>query len=132
MQPMGKKQILVVDDELDIVEIICEILQGAGYETFSATDGQQALEAMAHRKPDLVVLDIKMPVLDGISVIQQMRNDPSLAKVPVVVVTATQFLIGFQDQHRALAISGCVAKPFEPEEILSAVGKALERTVAHG
>ena len=121
-----QKLILVVDDERDIVEIICDILSDAGFKTMTAYDGQQALEKIERQKPDMLVLDMKMPVLDGLGVIRHLRADPFLSDIPIVVVTATQVIIEVQERYRQLGVSACIAKPFEPEELLAAVTNALE------
>ena len=116
----------MVDDEKDIVDIICELLQGAGYSTMSANDGKQALEQLAKKRPSLIVLDIKMPVMDGLEVIRRMRSDPQFKKTPVVVLTATQVIHEAKEQFRQFDVAKWIAKPFEPNDLLGAVQKALE------
>lgn len=123
---MSKKRILVVDDERDIVEIIREILEGEGYATVPAYDGQEALSVIGREPVHLVVLDIKMPVIDGFGVIETLRAVPSLAKTPIVVLTATQMIQDIMDRLRKLSVQICITKPFEPKELLSAVARALK------
>ncbi len=122
---MNEKLVLVVDDERDIVEIVCELLQGAGYQTTVAYDGRQALEKIAHRQPDLIVTDIKMPLVDGLQILEHVRADPSLASIPVIILTATQVMREARERFRKLGIYGWIAKPFEPEELLATVEQAL-------
>lgn len=124
---MAGPLILVVDDEKDIVEIICDLFAGEGYRTCTAYDGQQALQAIAREKPDAVILDIKMPVLDGLEVIRRIRAEPSLASLPVVVLTATQVIQELQDRFRELHVTTWISKPFEPEDLLTAVKRALKK-----
>lgn len=120
-----KKLILVVDDEKDIVEIVCEILQEAGFETEEAYDGQQALEAIALKRPDGVVLDIKMPVIDGLEVVRRLRQNPQHYSMPVVVLTATQVIEEMKEKFEKLRVSSWLSKPFEPEVLVAAVRKAV-------
>lgn len=122
---MERKEILVVDDERDIVEIVCELLEDAGFATVPAYDGQEALEAIAKRRPDGVVLDIKMPVLDGIGVIKHLRRDPALAAMPVVVLTATRVIQDLKEQFKKLQVAAWLSKPFEPEELVAVVKQVL-------
>lgn len=119
------KLVLVADDEKDIVEIVCEVLEDAGFETMEAYDGQQALEAIAGKRPDAIVLDIKMPVVDGIEVIRRLRADPALSTIPVVVLTATQVIHESKEQFRQLGVFAWLSKPFEPQELVAAVKKAV-------
>ncbi len=119
------KTILVVDDERNIVEIVCEILKNKGFRTLRAYDGQEAIDALNRHHPDAIVLDLKMPVVDGISVIRQMRSSASLAQIPVIVLTATQIIQEAQEQFKELGIFRWMTKPFESEELCMAVGKAV-------
>lgn len=125
---MSKKLILVVDDEKDIVEIVCEILQDAGFETEQAYDGQQALEAVALKRPDGIVLDIKMPVIDGLEVIRRLRQDPQHHAIPVVVLTATQVIQEMKEKFEKLRVARWLSKPFEPEVLVAAVKEAVGQT----
>ena len=129
---MRKKRILVVDDERDIVEILCELLEGEGYSTVAAYDGEQALERIGQEPIHLIVLDIKMPVIDGFGVIETLRAIPSLAAIPIVVLTATQMIQDIMDRLRKFDIQICLSKPFEPKDLLNAVAKALKSGGRHG
>ena len=122
-----KKLILVVDDEKDIVEIVRDLLEGEGYQILSAYDGQEALDQLQRHRIDGVVLDIKMPVLDGMRVIERMRADAKIKDLPVVVLTATQVIREAQEQFKKLKVDAWLSKPFEPNELLSAVAKVLKK-----
>ena len=122
---MPGKLILVVDDEEDIVEIVSDLLRAQGYRTAGASNGEEALAAIAQSKPDGIVLDIKMPGMDGVELLRRLRQQTPLACLPVVVLTATQLVQELRDQLDQLAVSGCIAKPFEPAELLEAVGRAV-------
>lgn len=117
---------LVVDDERDIAEIVSELLQGEGYRTLVAHDGQQALELLHRQRPDAVVLDIKMPVLDGLEVIRRVRADPALASLPIVVLTATRVVEDLEQEFRRMQVHRWITKPFEPDDLVRTVGEVLE------
>ena len=122
---MSPKRILVVDDERDIVEIVSEFLRGEGYQVFQAYDGQQALEALERHRLDAVVLDIKMPVLDGLEVIRRVRQNPAFRKIPIVVLTATRVIQELQQEFQQLQVHSWLAKPFEPDQLIASVKTAL-------
>ena len=81
-------QILIVDDEPDIRFLLKMILQSAGYEVIEANHGVAALERVAEARPDLVVTDMMMPLMDGRGLIERLRSDPQTASIPILVVTA--------------------------------------------
>jgi two-component system, OmpR family, response regulator MprA len=114
-----KHRILVVDDEKAIRELLCRILTIAGYDVEAAADGSEALERILARRPDLILLDLMMPVLDGWSVLDRLRDqaDPP----PVIVVSA------YLDRGRAVAAgaSGYLNKPFRAAELIEACERVL-------
>lgn len=107
--------VLVVDDEPDIRECICEVLNLEGYETISAEDGRQALDAMAVSLPKLVLLDVSMPIMDGHEFMQELRTRAELASVPVVIMTA-----GRTSPKGAV---GLLHKPCEVDTLLDCVAR---------
>jgi CheY-like chemotaxis protein len=115
-----KRLILVVDDEKAIRELLSRVLSINGYEVEGAADGFEALARVAARRPDLVLLDLMMPVLDGWSVLDRLREhaDPP----PVIVVSA------YLDRGRAVAAgaSGYLHKPFRSAELIDACRRLLE------
>ncbi len=121
---MTQKLILIVDDERDIVEIVSELLQEKGYRTVQAYDGREAIEMIERHHPDGLVLDIKMPVLDGLGVIRYLRSKPEFASIPVVVLTATQVIQEAKQEFAQLNVHTWMSKPFEPDELCAAVNKA--------
>jgi DNA-binding response OmpR family regulator len=84
---MAKYRILVVDDEKEIVKNLCMALEMKDYETLSAFDGQEALEVARKEKPDLILLDILMPKLNGYQVCRELKNDEATKSIPIVIVT---------------------------------------------
>jgi len=118
-------RILVIDDDPD-VRTLCRLNLGwAGHEVLEAEGGRQALEMVAADAPDALVLDIMMPVVDGLEVLRRVRNDPATRELPVVVISAR---VGIEDQMRGLetGADAYVTKPFNPETLTSMVECALE------
>ena len=111
--------VLVVDDEQAIREFLDDVLTGAGYEVSTASDGQAALTHIATAPPDLVVLDIMMPVLDGREVLKRMRADPTLRHVAVLVMSAAA------DPGPLVSVERFLPKPFDLDELLSAIEDLL-------
>jgi CheY-like chemotaxis protein len=128
-----KKKILIVDDEPDIVSYLEMLLQDQGFETVSAADGNEALEAVREDPPDLVSLDINMPEASGTRFYKEMRTDPELSKIPVVIVTAVTGLGGdkyayenFISSRRLVpAPEAFFPKPIEREAFVEAVKNLL-------
>jgi len=120
----GPARIAVVDDEADLAGILANRLRRAGYEVSLAGDGLAALELIGRERPDLVLLDVRMPRLDGIETLRRLRQDGATARVPVIVMTANAEAA---DRARAFeaGANGCLAKPFETGEMLARVRELL-------
>jgi two-component system, chemotaxis family, chemotaxis protein CheY len=107
-------EILIVDDEPDVRFILKLAFQSAGHRIVEAHHGVAALERIKDSRPDLVVTDLMMPVLDGLELIQRLRSDPETAAIPILVLSS-------QAQARATSdADAAVAKPFRPHEVLAA------------
>jgi two-component system, OmpR family, alkaline phosphatase synthesis response regulator PhoP len=117
---MGSHRVLVVDDEPGIVDIARANLEAQGYQVIGAHDGQEALEKIRTEKPDLVVLDILMPEMDGWQVLQNMETDAEIAGIPVIMLTAR---VSDEDVLRGLEAGAVeyMTKPFYPQELVAAV-----------
>ncbi len=117
--------ILVVDDEPEIVKLVQAYLQGAGYRVVTAKDGREALLVTRHEKPDLIVLDLTMPEMDGIEFTRRLRQEKN---TPIIMLTArveeTDRIIGLE-----LGADDYVTKPFSPREIVARVRAVLRRTL---
>ena len=114
------RKILVVDDERHIVRLIQVNLERQGYQVVTAHDGKEALEKVASEKPDLVVLDVMMPYMDGFEVLRTLRRNPETAELPVIMLTAKA---QDQDVFRGWpeGVDMYLTKPFNPQELLTFV-----------
>ncbi len=129
--PALKPRILVVDDDPNIRELIMETLGGADFDVLEARDGGEALELSAKELPDLIVLDVMMPDLDGMEVCSRLRNDPLTNHIPIVMLTAKGML---EDKLKGMG-SGAddyVTKPFDPLELEARIEMHLRRSVRDG
>ncbi len=118
-------KILVVEDEPENRLLIGMILTTEGYQVIPAVDGADALARLAGDRPDLILLDLMMPQMNGFEVLERLRADPATAPVPVIVLTALA-----QERDIAHAVScgaqGYVIKPFEPDELLKRIKQTLK------
>jgi two-component system phosphate regulon response regulator PhoB len=122
-----KPHVLVVEDEAPLVELLNYNLAEAGFETTAVTDGEEALLAVAERRPDLVVLDWMLPMVSGIEVCRQLRRKPDTRDIPIIMLTAKT---EEADRVRGLE-SGAddyITKPFSPKELVARVRAVLRRT----
>jgi DNA-binding response OmpR family regulator len=120
-----KKKILIVEDERDIVKALMIRLQTSGYEVVSAFDGAQGV-FMAHKeKPDLIILDIRMPSGDGFSVAEQLGKSVDTLNIPIIFLTGSPEM-NSEQRAQELGARFFIKKPYDPEELLDAVKRALE------
>jgi len=120
-----KKRILIVDDERDIIKALMIRLQGAGYDVVTAFDGAQGV-FMAHKeKPDLIILDIRMPAGDGFSVAQRLKRSIHTFTIPVIFLTGSPEK-NAEEKAMAMGARFYIKKPYDPEELLDAIKRALE------
>jgi DNA-binding response OmpR family regulator len=126
-----RKRILVVDDEVYIAHILEFSLGMEGYEVITATSGDEALSMADQEDPDLIVLDIMMPDMDGYQVCKCLREDDRFAEVPVILLSAEH---GGAQREKGLEVgaSAYVTKPFRPMELIERIRHLLEDSVNHG
>jgi CheY-like chemotaxis protein len=117
------KTILVVDDEQPIREMLQVFLQEEGYQALVAAHGQEGLERMGERLPDLVLCDVMMPVCDGREMVRRMRADPRTRAVPVILMSAGWPPAGIEQDHYVAVVS----KPFDLFHLLDLIERALRR-----
>ena len=117
-------RILVVDDEPDILLATRLLLQGAGYDVVEAKSGEEAVAVVAERRPDAVLLDLRMPGMDGWNVLERLRQDGLLEGLPVIVLSAHASKATV-DRSLELGAAGYVRKPFELADLRRALDRAL-------
>lgn len=118
--------ILLVDDQPDFLENVCIALEAAGYHTVSASDGLEAISALASSHVDLIVSDIGMPHMGGYQLFQRVRQNPGWAKIPFVFLTGYEFLSENEILYgKKLGIRGYLTKPIRAAELLLAVENML-------
>ena len=118
-----RKRILLVEDEEDNMRILRDLLT-TGYEIAEAINGEKALAAVATHQPDLILMDIQLPVMDGYEATRRLKADPASRSIPVIAITS--YALG-EDEKRARA-AGCddfVAKPYSPRSLLAKVREHL-------
>jgi two-component system cell cycle response regulator DivK len=121
---MSKGRILVVEDNMDTYELMRFILERDGYETFLAMNGRDGLSAARKQKPDLILMDMSMPEMNGWEATRRIKKDPKTGSIPLIAVTA-HALPG--DRQRALD-AGCneyITKPMDLSELVEAVNRTL-------
>ena len=116
--------ILVADDNADILELVKAVLERSGYEVVAVSDGAQALASVDERKPDLAVLDITMPGINGLEVLRRLRADTRTSGLPVVLLSA-QVQEADVDRGFATGASAYLKKPFSPSELTERVADLL-------
>jgi DNA-binding response OmpR family regulator len=119
------RRILLVDDEPDLLHALQVRLRAAGYDCDTATNGKEALEKLAAARPDLLVLDLLMPEMNGYEVCHRLRQDPRLAGLPVLVLTAVPSHTVQRSRER-LAGARVLHKPFDTDTLLAAVQEQLQ------
>jgi len=117
--------ILCVEDEADMIDLIRWILERHGFQVRGALGGQEALRMVREKRPDMILLDIMMPEMDGWEVYRELKASPELEEIPVVVVTAKAQSIDKVLGLHIAKVDDYITKPFGPHELLSAVEKVL-------
>ena len=118
------KYVLVVDDEEQLALAMKIRLQSQGYEVVTANDGQQALELAAQRRPDLIIMDVLMPVMDGYSCLRELNTRFGRGKVPIIILTARERM---KDLFELEGIEDYVIKPFDHEDLLVRIDRLFKR-----
>jgi len=116
--------ILVVEDQEDNRQILRDLLTAAEYEMVEAEDGEQALALVSKRPPDLILMDIQLPILDGYEVTRRIKADPALRDIPIIAVTSYA-LAGEEEKAREAGCDGYVPKPYSPRALLAKIREYL-------
>ena len=119
------KKVLIVDDDPDFVDAVKSVVEKGGYEVEVAYDGQEALEKVSQSKPDLIILDVMMPVMDGTKACKKLKADPDTAEIPIIMLTAVaDRVLSSKYSHREMLESDAedyIPKPVEPDELLERI-----------
>lgn len=121
------KRILCIEDETEMVDLIRLILGRRGFEVIGATGGIEGLQKIRQTTPDLVLLDLMMPDMDGWEVYQQIKADSALRGIPVIIVTAKAQNIDRVLGLHIAKVDDYISKPFSPQELLDSVEKVINR-----
>jgi two-component system, OmpR family, response regulator VicR len=121
------KNILCVEDEPEMIDLIRLILARRGYNVHGATGGVEGIRLIREKHPDLVLLDLMMPDMDGWEVYQQMKADTSLRDIPVIIVTAKAQNIDKVLGLHIAKVDDYIAKPFSPQELMDSVDRILSQ-----
>jgi CheY-like chemotaxis protein len=116
------KCILVVDDDRVNTELVKRTLQGSGYEVMTAQDGLEALDGLKTKIPDLILLDVQMPKMDGYAFIMKKTSDPALAKIPVIVLSA---LGKTEPMFKRHGVKAYLLKPINTQDLLDKIGSIV-------
>ena len=119
------KTILVVEDQEDNRQILRDLLASSGFLMIEAHDGQQALAMARSQRPDLILMDIQLPVVDGYEATRSIKRDPELKHIPVIAVTSYA-LSGDEERAREAGCDAYVAKPYSTRHLLAKIGQFLE------
>ncbi|WP_417836914.1 response regulator transcription factor [Thalassospira tepidiphila] len=122
-----RPKVLIAEDEETIVESLSFLMEKEGYDVSVATDGRTAISMIARDIPDMVLLDVMMPVCDGFEVVRAARNDPNTRQMPIMMLTAKTREV---DRRKGLelGVDDFVTKPFSTRDVVSRVKALLERT----
>ncbi len=123
-------QILVVEDDDAIRGLVSEVLRDDGYDVREATNGLEALEQVREERPDLIVLDLMMPVMDGWAFVEECRRKRCCNEVPIVVTSASHDLPRTAERLRTFGVRTCLAKPFDVDGLLALVERYVPSTPA--
>jgi len=118
------KRILVVEDQEDNRQILRDLLGSVGYELTEAWDGEAAVAAAKQHHPDLILMDIQMPLMDGYEATRRIKADPELKSIPIIVVTSYA-LSGDESKAREAGCDAYITKPYSPRQLLAKVKEFL-------
>ncbi|HRV91090.1 MAG TPA: response regulator [Anaerolineae bacterium] len=122
-----KKRILCIEDEAEMIDLTRLVLEREGFEVLGAVGGSEGLEIVHREKPDLVLLDLMMPDIDGWEVYRRMKANGDSAQIPVIVVTAKAQSIDKVLGLQVAKVDDYITKPFGPQELLDSINRILDK-----
>jgi two-component system cell cycle response regulator DivK len=120
------KRILVIEDTEDNRRILRDLLTNAGFDLIEAVDGEKGIAAALDAKPDLILMDIQLPIIDGYEATRRIKANPATKHIPIIAVTSYA-MSGDDMKAREAGCDGYVAKPFSPRQILATIRELLSR-----
>ncbi len=126
---MNKKKILIVDDEPDNLTLTSMRLKSFGYETLTAANGYEAVKIIKEQKPDLLLLDLVIPIVYGTELCRHIKNDEQLKHIPIILFTAFDDIMTAKKAEE-LGASGYITKPFDAEELIDKVEQVLANSAS--
>jgi DNA-binding response OmpR family regulator len=118
------KKILIIDDEIELVNLVKIRLEANGYEVVAAHSGLEGVSQAINEIPDLIVLDIAMPEMDGYTTLQKLRAEEKAKDIPVIILTAYNKM---QSLFEVEGVNDYIVKPFDPQDLLARINKVLEQ-----
>ncbi len=124
--PASNRTIMVVDDDPDIVTIVKTILEVKGYVVQSASSGQEVLSLLKEQKPDLIILDVMMPQMDGLEVLTRLKGNPATSSIPVILLTAK---VQYEDVLGGYKLGAdyYITKPFTSTQLMTGINSLLSK-----
>ena len=123
---MDKKRILIIEDEADMMEMVKFRLEASGFEVICASDGEAGLDKAAKENPDLILLDLMLPRIDGYKVCRELKSDEGYRRIPIVIFTARA-----SEREREMGLDcgaeAYITKPFEPQALVDKINELLEQ-----
>ena len=118
------RKVLIVDDSASMRQMVSFTLRQGGFEAIEAEHGQDALDKLKGQSVDLVITDLNMPVMDGITLIRNLRQQPAMKSKPILMLT-TEGLATKKEEGKAAGATGWIVKPFDPDKLLLTIAKVL-------
>lgn len=125
MKGADMKKILVADDDVTIADLLQQALEAEGYETSKATQALRFYDAVIERQPDLILLDLLMPYLEGEDELRLLQMNPATQRIPVIVVTALQEAKQEEEKYRQLGVVEIVTKPFDLDKLVAVIKRTI-------
>ncbi|HQP10349.1 MAG TPA: response regulator [Candidatus Omnitrophota bacterium] len=124
--PDKKKKVLIIDDEKNLVALVALHIRMAGHDPIYALDGEQGLLSAEEKKPDVIILDLMLPEIDGLEVCRRIRANPNIKDIPIIMLTAQ---VGIESRLKGFEMGAddYVMKPFSPKELVARVNRILAR-----
>jgi two-component system chemotaxis response regulator CheY len=124
LEEITLRKVLIVDDSVSMRQMVGFTLRQGGFEAIEAEHGQDALDKLKGQTVDLVITDLNMPVMDGITLIRNLRQQPGMKTKPILMLT-TEGLATKKEEGKAAGATGWIVKPFDPEKLLQVIAKVL-------